>query len=116
MGILCKSTADRLREELNSKVYNELNRRYKSNVLPKGRSVYSNYMRGYAYGLITAHNTHIMQNLVEFCYLHEGKLYSTRKNSKHPYWADTIDGQIISKCTGNFYWKGTDKPYTVNEQ
>lgn len=113
MATLCKYTADTLCEQLTVRVYNELNRRYKSYSGKQGRLVYSNYMRGYAFGLITAKNTYIMQNLVEFCYLYEGKLYTTHRQSAHPYWADSLDGKTISRCKGNFYWKGTDKPYTV---
>jgi hypothetical protein len=57
-----------------------------------------------------------MSEEVEFCYEHNGKLYSTRdKDSIHPYWGDELSGELVSTLQGNFYWKGTSKPYTTHE-
>ena len=108
---ICKETVDSIRARLDREVFNELYTKYKN-----GRSKYTSWLRGFATGYHFSVSNRVMQEEVEFCYEHQGQLYSTRdKDSIHPYWATELAGIDVAKCQGNFYWKGTSKPYTTHE-
>ena len=80
-----------------------------------GRYKFTTYVRVYADGYIAAKRSFVMRNLVEFCYLYEGNLYSTFKGTMHRSIEEIYAagmGHLLSNCPSAFYWKGTDKPYT----
>jgi hypothetical protein len=103
-------TAEATRDRVQREVTNPLDERYKS-----GRPKFSTYLKAYAFGYIQAKRNHVMQNLVEFCYLVDGTLYSTHKDSTHQtteVFYKAGRGQELGEHPRAFYWKGTDKPYT----
>jgi len=103
-----KETVNSIRAKLDEEVSNELNTKYRN-----GRNKYTNWLRGFATGYSFSLDNRIMNEEVEFCYSHNDKLYSTKKDSIHPYWGIELSYEDVSKCQGNFYWKGTNKPYTT---
>ena len=108
---LNKNTVVYIRARLDKEVFNELNTKYKN-----GRSKYTSWLHGFATGYHYSISNRIMNEEVEFCYEHNGKLYSTRdKDSIHPYWQTELNFLTVRDCKGNFYWKGTSKPYTTHE-
>ncbi len=80
------------------------------------RFIYSTYMQGFVEGLIDAKRERITRELTEFCYVQNGILFSTHKQSTHRlieefYKADK--GHELSSLPNGIYWRGSDKPYFV---
>ena len=110
MAIITKPTSNEISKKLNTIVWEELTSRNSA-----GKYRYSGYIRGYVSGYQKACYENIMNNHVEFCYAYEGELYSTHKHTMHKSTNELYDqgkGHLLSKCKGDFYWFGTDKPYT----
>jgi len=109
MARVTKPTAD----ELNLIILRELitPTRKKS---PSGRSKFTKYMQGYILGCVQT-NRELLWNDLEFCYLVEGVLYSTnrqttKRSTKEFY--DSNRGHLILPLAGEFYWKNSNKPFT----
>ncbi len=105
---LCRMTSRAMRDYVQSKINAELCRETKT------RPVYSRYERGYVHGLIRARETRIQNAMVEFCYLKDGVLYSTHKQSTHRTTEEFYSsgrGAELANLPSGFYWKGTDKPF-----
>ena len=89
----------------------ELNRKHGT------RSVYSAYVKGFVRGMCRARDNRVMRDLVEFCYVKDGVLYSTHKASTHrstEEFYSTGRGCELGGLPSGFYWKGTDKPFFMN--
>lgn len=103
--IISKCTHQKSLELVDKYIHAELNSK-----TPKGRHRYTNYVRGYVQGLISAHRHMIWKDRVEFCFLVDGELYSTHKDSCHKLTSE-IDAQILLSAKGNHYWKNSSKVY-----
>ena len=106
--ILSRTTHDHALEIINRRIYTELNSRTKT------RARYTQYIKGFVQGLITAHRARIFQNEVEFCYIVDGVLYSTHKNSTHKSTEEFYQngtGHLLTYAKSGHFWKGTELPY-----
>lgn len=107
---ICKQTSTELTGRLMEKVINPINEHY-----PSGKRKHSVFLEGYVAGLIAAGRRSIWHNDVEFCYLVDGIVYSTHKDSTRPttegFYARG-EGNIVNNAEGRHYWKGTDKAFS----
>lgn len=106
--VLSRTTHEHALEIINRRIYTELNSRTKT------RARYTQYIKGFVQGLITAHRARIFQNEVEFCYIVDGVLYSTHKNSTHKSTEEFYQngtGHLLNDAKSGLYWKGTELPY-----
>jgi hypothetical protein len=83
------------------------------------RRVYSAYVQGYVQALMDAGMDGFYRNDLEFCYLQDGVLFATGKNSEKRkteefYASDT--GHLLSNLPSGHYWKGTDKAYYLSNK
>lgn len=72
------------------------------------------FIRGYEARL----QDELYQRDLEFCYLYDGVLYSTHKESTHRLteeFYDRNEGHLLCNCPNGHYWKGTNKPYFTGE-
>ncbi len=81
------------------------------NNAPKGlpRHVHE-YVRGYYQALVDQLYVHDL----EFCYLYQGRLYSTHRQSSRPttqQFYDREQGNLLVDCPSGHFWKGTDKVF-----
>lgn len=86
----------------------ELNRKHGT------RSVYSAYVKGFVRGMCRTRDNHIMRDLVEYCYVEDGVLFSTHKASTHRSTEEFYSsgrGCELGNLPSGFYWKGTNKPF-----
>lgn len=105
-----KSTSEELRAKLDQFVYSELNRKWGN------RSIYSAFMQGYVRGLIHSEDSRLMREDVEFCYLQGGVIFSTHRTTVHRTTEEFYSagrGCELGALPRGFYWKGTDKPFTL---
>lgn len=103
-------TGKNLTDVLNTQVFNELNTRTKS-----GRKRYTTYEIAYAKGYNKAKFNFLMSELVEFCYIVNGVMYSTYKKSSHNKTEELYKenkGYLLGESPHAFFWIGTDKPFT----
>lgn len=110
MGIICKMTGEELDNRLREQIVDPINYR-----VPSGKRKHSVFLSGYVSGLIARHRSEIWQKHVEFCYLVDGVLYSTHKDSDKRKTAEFYDagkGNVLADAPCAHYWKGSDKPYT----
>jgi hypothetical protein len=80
------------------------------------RAVYSQYLQGFVRGMCRARDNRIMRDLVEFCYVENGVLFSTHRESAHRKTEEFYSagrGCELAGMPSGFFWKGTDKPYFV---
>ena len=106
-----KSTSDEINAQLIEKVTGPLNYR-----TPGGRRKHSNYLLGYAQGVIDSERENLFRNYLEFCYLVDGEIFSThrqkdttRRTTEVFYSAN--HGHILNDAPHGFYWKDSDKRY-----
>lgn len=109
MARICKMTQAQIHESVQSQIYDELHRKHGGK-----RAVYSAYVHGFVSGLLRAEQNTIMRNDVEFCYLVDGVLFSTHKDTDkrqtEEFYARDA-GSELSNAPSGFVWKGTVKPY-----
>lgn len=110
MVTLCKMEQSAELEYVQTHISAELARKWGT------RRVYSVYLQGYVQGLIDAKRERITRELTEFCYVQNGILFSTHKQSSHRltdefYSADK--GSELGNLPNGIYWRGSDKPYFV---
>lgn len=110
MGVSCKWSQEQFGEHTQSRIYEELHRKHGT------KNVYSLYMRGYVWGMMEIHRDRIMREEVEFCYLVDGVLYSTLKETEKRKTDDlykTHDSlyRVLPDMPSGFIWRGTDKVY-----
>jgi hypothetical protein len=108
MAKLCHYSSEYLNLRLNDTVHSELSRT--TGKIRKQR-VYSDYLKGFASGLIRAHTAQIYAENLEFCYLVDGILYSTHKLSSKPkteifYAAE--NGRVLNDVPNGHYWKNSN--------
>lgn len=107
---ICKMHSKKEMDYVSEKIYSELNRKHAGN-----RYVYPAYIKGYVQGLIDAQRESIWRNDVEFCYLVDGILYSTHKDSsrrKTEEFYQVDKGYILNDCPNGHIWKDSDKVFT----
>lgn len=81
------------------------------------RAVYSQYEQGFVRGMCRARDNRIVRDLVEFCYVENGILFSTHKDSTHRKTEEFYTagrGCELGNLPSGFFWKGTDKPWFVS--
>lgn len=106
---ICKQTSSELTERLIEQIINPINEHY-----PSGKRKHSVFMAGYVAGLIAAGRRSIWHHYIEFCYLVDGVLYSTHKDSTKPTTEEFYarnEGYLLANAEGRHYWKGTDKAF-----
>lgn len=109
MAEICKWNHNELTDRLIEQVIQPLNQRTKS-----GRRRHSPYVEGYAAGIIAAQRSRIWREKVEFCFLVDGVLYSTWKNTtrrKTQEFYDRNEGHILANAPSSHYWLNSDKVY-----
>lgn len=80
------------------------------------RFIYSPYLQGYVEGLLDAKREHITRELTEFCYVQNGILFSTHKQSTHRLTEEFYSagkGAELCSLPHGIYWRGSDRPYFV---
>lgn len=78
-----------------------------------GRRRYSNYMRGYVFGYYHA-QSQLLYNSMEFCYLVDGVLYTTAKQSARCKVSELYGTPASAKlrdCPSGSYWPDKDILY-----
>lgn len=114
MSRICGMTSAQEQDRLKQFVWDELNRQWAN-----GRRVYSQYVCGYAQGVIEQQRADNYRWHLEFCYIApDGTKYSTHKTSKHPS-TDTFyargEGSKLNDMPSGHYWIESGKPYFVGE-
>lgn len=100
---LSKLDANYIREEY-TKLASELNSR-----TPSGKLRYSKFLSAYAFGYRMALNNQLWQNELEFCYVVDGVIYSTHKDSIHNC-ADkfySLGSEFMDRVERGHYWKNS---------
>lgn len=103
----CQMTSADALAYVKQTIDDELNRKHGA------RFVYSVYERGFVRGMCRVRDNGIWQ-LVEYCYLGNGVLFSTHKQSTHRLTEEFYSsgrGSELGNLPSGFYWKGTDKPW-----
>lgn len=106
MAVSCRMDHNAICDMLKERVILPLNERNKSN-----RRKHSQFMYGYAQGIIDAWRDKIWRDHVEFCYEVDGILYSTHKTSKRSTTAQFYDagqGSILADAKGAHYWRDNE--------
>jgi hypothetical protein len=108
---LCKMTQEDAIEYYKKNIYSEL---YRKVGKTKPKHVYSVYMHGFVYGLMRAEQKRIERENLEFCYLVDGILFSTHrdtdKRKTEEFFQAGKGSYLVDKPSG-FIWKGSDKVY-----
>ena len=99
-------SSEELREQVKQAVLLPLKRKY-----PSGKSVHSQYLNAFAFGVYLSETKRILQDEVEFCYIVDGELYSTSKDTTHKSTNMLYALNRGEELSGNFYWKNTNKVY-----
>lgn len=105
---ICKMQSDHENDLVRDRIRVELNRKHGK------RAVYSAYVHGYIAGLMEMHRAAIWSK-VEFCYVENGVLFSTHRDSTHRSTEEFYSagrGCEFGNLPCAHFWKGTDKPYT----
>lgn len=100
---LFKADAEYIRAEY-TKLSSELNSRTSS-----GKLRYSKFLSAYAFGYRMALNNQLWQNELEFCYVVDGVIYSTHKDSIHNC-ADkfySLGSEFMDRAERGHYWKNS---------
>lgn len=105
----CQTTSQALNEQIKLQIWEPLNDKS-----PSGRARYNQFMHGFVTGLVHSRREAIWK-MVEFCYLIDGKLYTTSKEATGKPKVEQFYGgdkyTLISKAPNGHVWKGTNKPY-----
>lgn len=110
MAKVCHWSSSELSERCNKYLTEPINEKY-----PSGKRKHSTWLAGYVSGLIAANRSIIWREHVEFCYLVDGVLYSTHKDSDKPtteQFYERGEGNILADSEGRHYWKGTDRAFS----
>lgn len=103
-----RSTHDEQNKRIAECVHAELKRMHGK------RRVYPAFVQGYVFGLLAAHRA-AQWSKMEFCYVENGVLFSTHRESVHrnteEFYASGR-GSELGKLPCAHFWKGTDKPFT----
>lgn len=109
MGVSCKMRRSEISQIIVDRVFSPLNARTKS-----GRRRHSLYLAGYASGLVDAWRALIWREHVEYCYMVDGELYSTHKNSARKNTSIFYNTETYTKlhdAPSAHYWKNSEKVY-----
>ena len=110
MAKVCKWTDAELNDRIVRKIWEPMNSR-----TPSGRKRFSEYMRGFAAGIVQSERDRIWREKVEFCYRDsDGVLFSTWKESVHRKTEEFFNagrGSELGKMECAHVWVGTDKPF-----
>lgn len=103
-AFICKQTSDVLNTRLN-KLLIELQSR-----TPAGKLRYPKFFHNYAAGFIAAKRRQLQEKL-EFCYLWDGVIYSTDRNSTRALPEDffKLSSKTVDALPKGLYWKDTTK-------
>ena len=109
MAEVCKWTSSELHARCREQITDPLNFRTSS-----GKRRHSVWFAGFGEGLVRAAVGRIWREKVEFCYLVEGALYSTWRESSRrtteEFYVRGI-GHVLADAVGRHYWIGSDKPF-----
>lgn len=111
---LTKITEDELNLRILREIMKPLNHQS-----PSGRHKFTKFMQGYVYGCVQT-NRELLWKDLEFCYLVDGELYSTwkqtcKRSTEELYKAGL--GWKLQPLNGEFYWKNSTKPFTnINKE
>lgn len=103
-----RSTHDEQNKRIAECVHAELKRTHGK------RRVYPAFVQGYVFGLLAAHRA-AQWSKMEFCYVENGILFSTHRESVHRSTQEFYSsgrGCELGKLPCAHFWKGTDKPFT----
>lgn len=116
MARVCRMTSIAARDYLEKHVLSEVNRTI-GKVRP--RPVYSYGMRGFVSGYCRALDNARYRNDLEFCYVENGILFSTNKDSLHrsteEFYAAGRGCELPYLQSGH-YWRFSDKPFFVSNE
>jgi uncharacterized cupin superfamily protein len=95
-----------------SKIHDKFLEYKKFNKLDK----YPRYVSSYLQGVFDCEKAKVQFNELEFCYVIEGKLYSTHGDSPRFYESHGFSPkEVYDKAShSGHYWIGSDKPYYVS--
>lgn len=108
---LCMMPSAQMNEYLRSRIDSELSRKHGT------RPVYSQYEQGFVKGLCRARDNRIQRDMMEYCYIKDGVLYSTHRFTTHRSTEEFYQsgrGCELADLPSGFFWKGTDKPFFLS--
>lgn len=114
MARVCRLTSEEALDRLQKHVLSEVNRTI-GKVRP--RPVYSYHMKGFVSGYCRALDNARYANDLEFCYMQNGILFSTHKESIHRKTEEFYaagKGCELGDLPSGHYWKFSDKPFFVS--
>jgi hypothetical protein len=106
---ICKTTSDELHDRLNKHVFDVL-----AEKTPGGRNRYTKYERYFAKGYSMARYNDVMHWKTEHCYLVDGELYSTNKNTTKRRTNELHEAgrsRELNDAPSAIYWLNSDKIY-----
>ena len=111
MAVSSGMTSEALHAYVEKYIYAETLRKHGT------RAVYNNSVQGFVQGQIALHTDNLYRYNLEYCYMIEGVLYSTHKQTDKRSVEEiyTRDISLFDGATSGHYWKGTDKPYYINK-
>lgn len=101
-----KSTQTELQTRLQTEIYYPLNELYSN-----GRRKFPNSLYSFALGVSYVMADRILNEYTEFCYIYQGELYSTHRESSHNTTKMLNDLSVLNECESHFYWKHSEKVY-----
>jgi hypothetical protein len=114
MARVCRMDSKAALDHLTRYVLSEVNRTT-GKVRP--RPVYSYHMKGFVSGYCRAWDNARYRNDLEFCYLQNGILFSTHKDSIHRKTEEFYaagKGCELGDLPSGHYWKFSDKPFFIS--
>ena len=103
---LFKQSQTELQTKLQTTIYHPLNELYSN-----GRRKFPNSMYYFALGVSYTMADRILNEYTEFCYIYNGELYSTHRESTHNTTKMLDNLSVLNDCASHFYWKNSDKIY-----
>jgi hypothetical protein len=106
---ITKINGDEIHEQLNEHVFEPLNSK-----TPRGRNRYTKHERYFAKGYSMARYNDVMNWKTEHCYLVDGELYSTNKNTTKRRTNELHDAgrsRELNDAPSAIYWLNSDKIY-----
>jgi len=109
-----QSTQAQHLERIGKYIHAELNRKHGQ------RAVYSAYVKGFVTGLCRAHDSDMMRNHIEFCYIVDGIFYSVDARTKHATPRDYCEkvnpdngGAVLCRddTPRGLFWRDSDKRF-----
>lgn len=103
---LFKLSQTELCNKLQIEIYYPLNELYSN-----GRRKFPNSLYYFALGVSYVMGDRILNEYTEFCYIYQGELYSTHRESSHNTTKMLDNLSVLNECESHFYWKNSDKIY-----